>query len=456
MTAHELVPRTIGRVRFDGSKSLWLWGMLATGVVYGIPAATPRLVAASAALAVLTLCLGHSVGLHRGVIHRTYETNRTVRGALVYLFVLSGLGSPLAWARLHAVRDYWQNRLDCPRYFAYDHSLARDFVWNLHTTFEPADARAEATLRPDVTIDPWLRFLDRTWRLHVVLLAAVVYVASGPAGVAVCICARTAAGILGHWFVGYAVHAWGERRFHVAGARESGTNVWALGVLSFGEGFHNNHHAHPNSARMGMRRFDLDLGWAFVRAFEVLGIVRQVRAWHRHEPRARAVTARSLTSTSERGAQPDPCRSPRRRPSAPRRAVGRSRTLTRGRTERSSVPVDALGAGRGGCSRLPWRRTMKTARRTRPPTTPGEILREEYLAPLGMTQKQLADHLRCDVKVVNRIVNGRSAVTADMALRLGAAFGTTADFWLNAQTSCDLFSAAKAAGPLPRLLVPAT
>ena len=66
---------------------------------------------------------------------------------------------------------------------------------------------------------------------------------------------------------------------------------------------------------------------------------------------------------------------------------------------------------------------MKTTRRTRPPTTPGEILREEFLEPMGMTQKQLADHLRCDVKVVNRIVNGRSSVTADMALRLGAAFG---------------------------------
>jgi len=51
--------------------------------------------------------------------------------------------------------------------------------------------------------------------------------------------------------------------------------------------------------------------------------------------------------------------------------------------------------------------------RHRKPTTPGEILREEFLGPLGMTQKQLADHLGCDVKVVNRIVNGRAAVTAD-------------------------------------------
>ena len=87
--------------------------------------------------------------------------------------------------------------------------------------------------------------------------------------------------------------------------------------------------------------------------------------------------------------------------------------------------------------------------RFRRPTTPGEILHEEFLVPLRMTQKRLADHLGCDVKVVNRIVNGRSAVTAEMALKLGAAFGMTPDFWLNAQKACDLYDALKSAGRLP-------
>ena len=67
----------------------------------------------------------------------------------------------------------------------------------------------------------------------------------------------------------------------------------------------------------------------------------------------------------------------------------------------------------------------------RPPTTPGEILHEEFLKPLGMTQAAMAAHLGCDVKVVNRIVNGRSAVTAEMAIRLGAALRMTPEFWLN-------------------------
>jgi addiction module HigA family antidote len=88
----------------------------------------------------------------------------------------------------------------------------------------------------------------------------------------------------------------------------------------------------------------------------------------------------------------------------------------------------------------------------RKPTTPGEILREEFLEPLGMTQKHLATHVGCDVKVVNRIVNGRSAVSAEMALKLGATFGTSPDFWLNAQRAVDLHQAASRLATLPRRL----
>ena len=70
--------------------------------------------------------------------------------------------------------------------------------------------------------------------------------------------------------------------------------------------------------------------------------------------------------------------------------------------------------------------------------------------PLAMTQKQLADHLGCDVKVVNRLVNGRTSVTAEMALELGATFRTTPGFWLNAQKAMELYKAAKKLKQLPK------
>jgi len=91
----------------------------------------------------------------------------------------------------------------------------------------------------------------------------------------------------------------------------------------------------------------------------------------------------------------------------------------------------------------------------RKPTIPGEILNEEFLVPLNMTQRQLATHIDCDVKVINRIINGRSAVTATMALKLAAAFKTSPEFWLNAQEAIDIYKAAKTLKKLPKPLVSA-
>lgn len=94
--------------------------------------------------------------------------------------------------------------------------------------------------------------------------------------------------------------------------------------------------------------------------------------------------------------------------------------------------------------------------RKREPTSPGEILREEFLKPLGLTQRQLADHLGCEVKVINRLVNGRTSLTPEMALKLGAAFRTSPDFWLNAQKAVDLYHASEALRTLPEPLLKAS
>ena len=88
----------------------------------------------------------------------------------------------------------------------------------------------------------------------------------------------------------------------------------------------------------------------------------------------------------------------------------------------------------------------------RKPTGPGEILKEEYLIPLQLTQKQLATHLDCDLKVINRLINGRSTLTASMAIKLAAAFDTSPEFWLNAQKAVDLYLASRQIKRLPKII----
>jgi len=77
----------------------------------------------------------------------------------------------------------------------------------------------------------------------------------------------------------------------------------------------------------------------------------------------------------------------------------------------------------------------------RPPTHPGEMLREEFLKPLGMTQTELAERIGVSYVRVNELVNEKRGVTPDTALRLSRLFGTTPDFWLNGQQNWDLWHA---------------
>jgi len=92
----------------------------------------------------------------------------------------------------------------------------------------------------------------------------------------------------------------------------------------------------------------------------------------------------------------------------------------------------------------------------RKPTTPGEILREEFLLELGISQKKLAGHIGCDIKVINRIVNNRTSVTAEMAVKLASTLNTSPQFWLNAQQAVDIYNALKTVKSFPRSITKAS
>jgi len=80
----------------------------------------------------------------------------------------------------------------------------------------------------------------------------------------------------------------------------------------------------------------------------------------------------------------------------------------------------------------------------RAPTHPGEMLLEEFLTPMGLTQRELADGIRVPYQRINELVNGRRGITPATALRLAKFFGTTPDLWMNLQLRWDLFHAQEA------------
>ena len=83
----------------------------------------------------------------------------------------------------------------------------------------------------------------------------------------------------------------------------------------------------------------------------------------------------------------------------------------------------------------------------RPPTHPGEMLAEEFLGLMNITQRELADAIHVPYQRVNELVNQKRGVTPSTALRLAKFFGMSADFWLNLQMRCDLYRANQSEGP---------
>ncbi|GAB3854473.1 acyl-CoA desaturase [Hymenobacter terrigena] len=269
-------------------KIVWLYLMLTPALVWGFSSLSGPRSLASALITVITVGFGHSIGLHRGIIHRSYRCARFMRGLLAYLFVHTGLGGPLSWVRVHYFRDYWQNRMDCPAYFRYDHSIAKDYYWNLHFALKSGDIGRYEIPAEDL-YDPWLAFLEKTWYLHVLAAAGLIWAFFGFESMIVCVPLRISITILGHWFVGFISHKYGYARYDIDDATEHGYNNWVLGALSFGEGFHNNHHAHPSSAKMSTEWYELDLGWYLVAALRAVGLVWDVQVVGRdHTQKARA------------------------------------------------------------------------------------------------------------------------------------------------------------------------
>lgn len=266
-----------GTVVWNARKSLWNFALLVGALTLGPLTATPSAVAAGALSTAFILCVGHSVGMHRLLIHQSFVAPRPLAYALVTLGTLVGMGGPLTLLRLHDTRDALQNERACHPFFGDQAGLLQDFWWNLHCRFA-FDAPFVARAVPRVTEDPYYRWLDRRWPWVLAAFAAGCFALGGLPALVWCTLVRMAVSLTGHWFVGWLTHAptASRQRYTNRGSAIQGVNSALFGTLSMGEGFHNNHHAFPRSARMGIRRGQVDPGYLVIRALELLGLATQV------------------------------------------------------------------------------------------------------------------------------------------------------------------------------------
>jgi fatty-acid desaturase len=268
---------TQGKVVWAPTKSLWHSAMLVTALVAGPFTATADALIMFALLTYTTLLLGHSVGMHRLLIHRSYECSRWLERVLVYVGVLVGMAGPFGILKIHDLRDWAQRLPACHDYFSHRRSLFVDALWQLHCRFEFARPPGFA-IEGDIAKDRWLQWMEKTWMLQQLPLAALLYALGGWSWVVWGICCRVSVNVAGHWIVTYLCHNPGPGRWHVRDAGVQAANLNGCGFITMGECWHNNHHAFPESARMGLEPHEFDPGYWVLVALRGIGLVWNVGA----------------------------------------------------------------------------------------------------------------------------------------------------------------------------------
>ncbi|MDP9421669.1 MAG: acyl-CoA desaturase [Pseudomonadota bacterium] len=288
-----------GEVLWDPPRSIWNMGFLMGAFILGPIFFTWGAFALFLGLSAITLCAGHSVGFHRRLIHRSFECPKWLERALVYMGTLVGMGGPIWTIGLHDSRDWAQREESCHWFLRHGKPLWIEGFYYLNFKlrlthppgFDPG---------PEIAEDRFYRFLQRTWMLHQLPIALLLYALGGWPWVVWGVIVRVAACTTMHWFISYFAHSRGPQDWHLVGAALQAHNVPLLAIPTMGESWHCNHHAFPASAAHGLYPGQTDLGFQFIRLLEKAGLAWNINLPSNLPPRPgiRPVTERALSIAS--------------------------------------------------------------------------------------------------------------------------------------------------------------
>jgi len=221
-----------GVVKWSASKSLWWSAMTLTWLCFAYSTVSISSLFVFLLLTILTLCLGHSLGMHRKLIHRSFECPKWLERVLVYMGTLVGLGGPFTMMRTHDTRDWAQRLPQCHTFLSHQNSFFKDFYWQLHCKLHLSNPPA---LRyPDSVQRDWFyRILQATSVLQQAFLACLLWWLGGWPWVVWGVCARVSISVFGHWLVGYFAHNCGDRSWHLNRVAVQGYNLNGLGWITF-------------------------------------------------------------------------------------------------------------------------------------------------------------------------------------------------------------------------------
>ena len=216
---------------------------------------------------------GISLGYHRLHTHRSF----VVPKPLEYFFAVCGTltleGGPISWVATHRIHRQNSDKPGDP------HS-PRDGAWWSHMGWllwgetMHNNTRAMGKYAPDLAKDPFYVWLNNYHWFPIMLFTGLLYMVGGLPLVLWGTFFRVVFGLHATWLVNSATHMWGGRRFNT---RDDSRNNWWVALMTFGEGWHNNHHAHPTSARHGLAWYEFDPSWISLKIMRFFGIAKSIK-----------------------------------------------------------------------------------------------------------------------------------------------------------------------------------
>jgi sn-1 stearoyl-lipid 9-desaturase len=216
--------------------------------------------------------LGIGMGYHRLLTHRGYKTPKWVEYFLTVCATLALEGGPIFWVATHRIHHQFSDQEGDP-HSPLDGKWWSHMGWILTGKSMHHDTTTLARYVPDLAKDKFHVWITKYHYVPIITVAAILYLLGGLPFVMWGIFLRTVALLHFTWMVNSVTHLWGSRRFVT---RDRSTNNFWVAILTFGEGWHNNHHAHPVSARHGLKWYEIDINWYGIWTLKKLKLARHV------------------------------------------------------------------------------------------------------------------------------------------------------------------------------------
>lgn len=229
----------------------------------------------------MTICLGITLCYHRLLAHRSYQLPKTLTYFLAFLGCLAFQRGPIWWVATHRLHHSRVDQAGDP------HSPQQSFFWShflwaffRHPQLDESEITVHRLAR-DLYEDPVMRILEKYYTAInvsalIVLFGLGYWFGEWELGISLLVWGgllRILYGLHITWLVNSAAHIWGYRTFETP---DKSRNNWWVALLTFGEGWHNNHHAHQRSARMGFTWYELDVTYWLIRFLRKIGLATKI------------------------------------------------------------------------------------------------------------------------------------------------------------------------------------